>query len=108
MRLLPIITLALLAPLRAHAGSDINKDFTDCMLSKAKDGQYSSFDCGKSAMRLLVDCPNQWDVYVEACVKSGDTEGRCTLKSGVLAQTALSTNNSARAGDLSAARRDAL
>ena len=72
---------------QAHGATD--KAFTDCMLSKAKLGSYSSADGGRSSVRLLGECPTEWNAYVDACVGSGDTEGNCTLKSGVLAQAAL-------------------
>jgi hypothetical protein len=74
----------------AHAA---DQDFTDCLLSKAKEGQYSSFDGGKSAMRLLGECPKQWKAYVDACMSMEDAEGDCTLKSGLLAQSALKLLN---------------
>jgi len=69
------------------------KAFTECLVSKAKNGQYSSFDGGKSATRLLGECPDQWKECVDACVASGDTDGNCTLKSGILAQSALKLLN---------------
>jgi hypothetical protein len=69
------------------------KAFTDCIISKAKNGEYSSLDGGKSATRLLGECPDQWKEYVDACMRSGDTDGDCTLKSGILAQAALKLLN---------------
>lgn len=72
---------------------DESKAFTDCLLSKAQNSQYSSFDGGKSAMQLLGDCPDQWKDYVDACMRSGNTDGDCTLKSGILAQAALKSLN---------------
>jgi hypothetical protein len=69
------------------------KAFTDCLISKAQNSQYSSFDGGKSAMQLLGDCPDQWKEYVDACMRSGDTDGNCTVKSAVIAQAALKLFN---------------
>jgi uncharacterized protein len=82
-------TAAPQAPAAPASSGNVNKDFTDCLLAKAKDGQFSSFDGGKSAMRLLGECPDQWKAYVDACMRSGDTDGNCTLRSGALAQVAL-------------------
>jgi hypothetical protein len=69
------------------------KAFTDCISSRATSGQYSSLDGGKSAMRLLGDCPDQWKKYLDACIRSGDTDGNCTLKTAILAQAALKLLN---------------
>ena len=38
---------------------DTDKAFADCLLAKSKDGDYSSFDGGKSAVRLLGACPTE-------------------------------------------------
>ncbi|MGB6686834.1 MAG: PH domain-containing protein [Terracidiphilus sp.] len=69
------------------------KALTDCLVSSAQNGQYSSFDGGKSATKLLADCPDQWKEYIDACMRSGDADGNCTLKSAILAQTALKLLN---------------
>lgn len=69
------------------------KALIDCMISKAQDGQYSSDDGGKSATQLLGVCPDQLKEYVDVCVQAGDTDGNCTLKSGILAQSTLKLLN---------------
>lgn len=71
----------------------VEKKFADCLLSKARGPQYTSFDGGKSAIQLLGQCPSEWNAYVDACIATGDTDGNCTLKSGVLAQAALKLLN---------------
>ncbi|MGH6872053.1 MAG: hypothetical protein ACREHE_11160 [Rhizomicrobium sp.] len=78
---------------RSSMSPAVDKNFTKCLLSKAKDGQYASFDGGISAMQPLGRCPIQWNAYVDACVSSGDTEGNCNLKGGLLAQAALKLLN---------------
>jgi hypothetical protein len=72
---------------------DINEAFMVCVFSKAENGPYSSFDDGKSAIRILGECHDQWNAYVDACIKSGDTDGSCTAKSAILAQGALKLLN---------------
>ncbi len=72
---------------------NITKAFGDCMISEAKNGQYSSFDGGESALRLMGQCEDQWKAYVDACVQSGNTDGNCTLQSGILAQAVLKLLN---------------
>ncbi|MDR3499932.1 MAG: hypothetical protein P4L72_11990 [Parvibaculum sp.] len=68
---------------------NVNKALSKCLLSRAKKGLYTSSDGGKSALRLLGECDHEWTRYVDACTQSGDTDGNCTLKSGLLAQAAL-------------------
>ena len=75
------------------SASVVEKKFTDCLLAKARQHQYSSFDGGKSAIQLLGDCQAQWNTYEDACMASGDTDSSCTAKSAILAQTALKLLN---------------
>lgn len=65
----------------------------DC-LALAKNGSYSSFDGGLSALRLLGDCKVGWDAFDRACKSApqqladelGDT---CGVQAAVLAQVAI-------------------
>lgn len=73
----------------AATKTNIKDTLNTCLLSEAKEGEYSSLDGGKSAVRLLGECDDQWHAYVGACMKSGQTDGKCTLSAAVLAQAAL-------------------
>src|ERR1700686_3407259 len=44
-------------------------------------------------LQLLGDCSDQWKECVDACMRSGDTDGNCPPKSGILAQAALNLLN---------------
>jgi len=73
----------------ANVESGALKAFSECLQSNAKDGQYSSFDGGKSALLLLAACYDPWKAYVDACVKSGSTGEKCDLASTAIAQVTL-------------------
>jgi hypothetical protein len=83
------------APLSVHAQSKslITKAFTDCLLSQGQNGSYTSFDGGRSAIRLMGQaCKAQWDAWQDQCIAKGGTDGGpggCTMQAGLLAQTAL-------------------
>lgn len=75
---------------------ETRKAFTECLLARAKTGQYTSLDGGNSALRLIGACREEWEAYVTACEKAGgrrEGEGNCTMQSALLAQTALKLLN---------------
>jgi hypothetical protein len=63
--------------------------FVDCLLAQAQNGSYTSFDGGKSALQLIGRYKAQWNAFEDGCIAAGDTDSNCTLKSGLLAQSAL-------------------
>jgi hypothetical protein len=89
------LALTVSAPLsvQAQSGSPANKAFLECLLFQGRTGSYSSFDGGKSAIRLMgLACKSQWDAWQKQCVADGGTDtgpNGCTVQAGVLAQTAL-------------------
>lgn len=95
MRLLICLTLALVPTVALASGNThrLNKAYSECLLAKGKQGQYTSLDGGKSAMRLMEACHAQWYAVVDDCVADGDAEGNCNLKAGMLAQAALKLLN---------------
>lgn len=68
---------------------DPEKAFTQCLLREGHAPQYISSDGGQSAMQLMGQCEKQWNAYSDACVKAGESDGDCNLKSAELAQMAL-------------------
>jgi hypothetical protein len=83
------LTLSVSLSVEAQSGGAITKAFTDCLLSRAQNGSYTSFDGGKSAMLLMGQCTAQWNAWQDKCMADGDTDGGCTLKAAMLAQSAL-------------------
>jgi hypothetical protein len=72
------------------AGTAVDEAFFDCLLSKGKDGSYTSSDGGASAVRLMgIACQAQWKKWHDQCMARGDTDSNCTLTAGGIAQTAL-------------------
>src|SRR5271165_2733397 len=74
---------------QAQSASPVTKAFTDCLLSQAQKGSYTSSDGGRSAMLLMGECDATWKSWHDQCMASGDTDGNCTLKAAMLAQSAL-------------------
>jgi hypothetical protein len=76
---------------QAQGGSSsVTKAFNDCLLSQAQNGSYTSSDGGVSAIRLMGQCEAQWNAWQDQCIAAGgDTDGDCTLKAAMLAQSAL-------------------
>lgn len=73
----------------AQSASPVTKAFTDCLLSQAQKGSYTSSDGGRSAVLLMGECDAEWKAWHDQCMASGDTDGDCTLKAGTLAQSTL-------------------
>lgn len=69
--------------------TEINKQYVNCLSEKAKSGSYISNDGGKSAIRLVGACEAEWHAWSDRCIADGGTDGDCTLKAALLAQTAL-------------------
>jgi two-component SAPR family response regulator len=68
---------------------DVDKTFVECLSEKSKNGAYSSFDGGQSAIRLLDDCNVQWKEWHSRCMADGTSDPDCTLRSGLLSQAAI-------------------
>lgn len=63
-----------------------------CIIPKIQYGHYSSYDGGKSALKLMQeDCLIQSADYIDACERD-KIEG-CTLQAGILIQSALKMLN---------------
>jgi hypothetical protein len=73
--------------------SPVTTAFTECLLSQGRNGSYTSFDGGMSAIRLMgVACKAQWDAWQDECIAQGGTDGGpggCTMQAGIMAQAAL-------------------
>jgi hypothetical protein len=68
----------------------LNRQLVQCILPKAQYSQYSSFDGGRSAEKLLdEDCPNESFAWEEKCEADGQSSKDCFLKQMILAQAAL-------------------
>jgi hypothetical protein len=68
------------------------KVLTDCLVSRAQNGPYTSFDGGTSASRLLGDCKVEWDAFDRACKsvpQFAGEPGGCGVQATVFAQVAL-------------------
>ena len=78
---------------QAQTGRPITEAFIECLLSQGQNGSYTSFDGGKSAIKLMGEaCKSQWDAWQDQCIAQGGTDGGpngCTMQAGVLAQSAL-------------------
>ena len=71
------------------ADDDVTRTYINCILTNANTGDYSSFDGGKSAMRLMAQCLEEWKAYEKACHQSGSQDFQCNAGSVAIAQTAL-------------------
>jgi hypothetical protein len=66
----------------------ITRTYGNCLTAKAKSGDYSSFDGGKSALRLMAQCLEEW-AYTNACLHSGSLDFQCNATSSAIAQITL-------------------
>jgi hypothetical protein len=93
MRLLiATLSLGMFAPsmhVQAQSEKSVTKAFTDCLESRARGGPYTSSDGGKSAIQLLGKCESQWHAWQDQCEAGMDTDGDCTVKAVMLAQSTL-------------------
>ena len=69
------------------------KAFADCLLLQGRDGAYTSFDGGKSAIRLMGEaCKAEWNAWEDQCIANGGADGGfngCTAQALIQAQLAL-------------------
>jgi hypothetical protein len=71
-------------------GKILDKRFVECLLPKAQSGEYSSFDGGKSARRLLEEgCGTEYLAYTDRCIASGYSEDNCVTRAAIIAQSAI-------------------
>jgi hypothetical protein len=80
--------------LRSVRFAPANKAFLECLLFQGRTGSYSSFDGGRSAIRLMsLACKSQWEAWQKQCVADRGTDSGpngCTVRAArLLAQTAL-------------------
>jgi hypothetical protein len=68
---------------------NIVRTYANCLLGEAKNGDYSSFDGGKSALRLMAQCLKEWEAYENACHQSGRLDFQCNAASAAMAQVTL-------------------
>jgi hypothetical protein len=71
---------------------DVQRQFTTCLISQAQIGSYSSSDGGMSALRLMSQCQDQWQAYIDACTKVGTDGSVCSGTAAVMAQMSLKEN----------------
>ena len=62
------------------------KRLSYCMAPKAQFGKYSSFDGGKSALRLVIDCPDESTEYTNNCMNVGRQKDECAWELAIFAQ----------------------
>jgi len=67
----------------------VDKAYYACLVSTGMQGQYSSQDGGRSALRLMQACQSQSDDYIGECAQKGSSSGDCGLVAGELAQTVI-------------------
>ena len=61
-----------------------------CLMPAAEFGEYSSFDGGKSAIRMLAEkCHSEFLAWTKACQADGKSDGDCTFTAGIGAQLAI-------------------
>ncbi|WP_066922837.1 hypothetical protein [Methylobacterium sp. CCH5-D2] len=61
-----------------------------CMITRAGNGSYSSYDGGKSALAIMMACPNDYAAWVAYCETSGPNEdGRCDVALATMVQVML-------------------
>lgn len=76
----------------AAQGSDsVDHDFSSCLWKEAKDGSFSSFDGGISAVKMVERCETSYVRWVDSC-RARSTTNDCVTKAAVLAQAALKIN----------------
>jgi hypothetical protein len=68
---------------------NIIRAYGSCLLAEARNGDYSSFDGGKSALRLMAQCFKEWEAYENACHQSGSQDFQCNAASAAMAQVTL-------------------
>jgi hypothetical protein len=69
---------------------DADKVFAQCLSEHARSDDLTSYDGGKSALRLLGGCRREFNIWYNRCtIQDGGTDGDCTLKAGVFAQSVL-------------------
>ncbi len=65
---------------------------TYCLLPEAQYGQYSSFDGGRSALKLLEKCGSEVAAFLEECEKTNgqpDADKTCLTTAAIAAQVAI-------------------
>ena len=67
----------------------IVKHLSYCMAPKAQFGQYSSFDGGKSAAKLALECPKEILEYTDNCISAGRSNDDCMWELAILAQVTI-------------------
>ena len=67
----------------------IVKNLSYCMAPKAQFGQYSSFDGGKSAVKLALECQIEVMEYANNCKGAGRANDDCMWELAILAQVTI-------------------
>ena len=68
---------------------DPDRAYTSCLSAQARRAGLTSLDGGKSALTLMGLCEPQWKAWTDQCIRRGGRDGVCTLRSSLVAQTAL-------------------
>jgi hypothetical protein len=82
------VLLPLLVPLPASAGQAEDEAFIQCIVPKIQSGKFSSYD-GKSVNAILIECTNEWDAWLKACLTQKPDKRDCGLVSMMVVQTEL-------------------
>ncbi|MEI9932239.1 MAG: hypothetical protein WDM89_17275 [Rhizomicrobium sp.] len=88
------LATALSPPVTASAqpekpAENIDKAYTECLMREGQSPEFTSSDGGHSAMMLTQNCEKEWNAVIDACMKRGDSDGDCTMKSVAISQMTL-------------------
>lgn len=75
----------------AQASNSVDHAFSACVFNEAKAGNYSSFDGGISAAKILDRCDASYNKWIDSCRLQSSTKD-CVSKAAVSAQVALKMN----------------
>lgn len=86
----PALTVPAAEPGPSKPAKDVNRALTQCAMPAAQYGQYSSYDGGKSALKLVQDkCQQEFLDWRADCESQGDSKDSCGMKGLIAVQVVL-------------------
>lgn len=86
----PVVATEPATPKVSKPAKDIDQEFTRCLMPAVQYGQYSSYDGGKSAVKLLLEkCHHENLNWVAHCKSHGESDDSCQMKALIAAQAIL-------------------
>lgn len=74
----------------SETSKEATRKLSYCLLPAAQYGHYSSYDGGKSALKMLTDeCQNEFIIWSENCEAQGTPSKDCNMQAAILAQFAI-------------------